>query len=142
MCHRCNYENLLTAARLDVTPNRIDVLEVIGSNTYPLSAGDIYAILQRRGAINRVTVYRILELLVKHGVVERLSSGARAFYYGLAPNEHHLPHPHFYCKRCGQMECLNPEIMGVDADSLWKTFPGRIDKVEIRVDGLCKNCMR
>ena len=78
----------------------------------------------------------------KDGIVERLSTGGRAAYYGLAPNEHHKPHPHFYCKVCGQMDCLNPESLNVDTALLWKTFPGRIDKVEVRVDGICKNCVK
>ena len=68
--------------------------------------------------------------------------GGRAFYYGLAPNEHHAPHPHFYCKSCGRMDCLSPGSLLVEADPLWKTFPGQIDKVEVRVDGICKNCLR
>lgn len=142
MCHQCDYEKLLTSAGLDATANRLDVLEVIGNNRYPLSAGDIFTTLERTGAINRVTVYRILDALVANGLVERLSTGGRSFYYGLAPNENHRPHPHFYCKRCGQMDCLNPESLPIDPDPLLKTFPGRIDKVEIRVDGVCKNCMK
>jgi len=142
MCHQCNYKNLLTSLDLEVTVNRLRVLEVIGNNSYPLSAGDIYQTLDRSSSINRVTVYRILELLVDYGLVDRLSTGGRSFYYGLAPNDYHLPHPHFYCKSCGQMDCLSPESLTIDTDSLWKTFPGKIDKVEVRVDGVCKNCMK
>ena len=142
MCHRCDYPALMTAADLESTDNRMRVLEVIGNNTYPLSAADIFKTLERSSRINRVTVYRILDLLVEHGLVERISTGGRAFYYGMAPNEHHRPHPHFYCKRCGQMDCLTPGSLSVRTDALWKTFPGRIDKVEIRIDGLCKNCMK
>jgi Fur family transcriptional regulator, ferric uptake regulator len=141
MCHQCNYESLLTTSNLEATRNRLRVLEVVGNNTYPLSAGDIYGTLERTHAINRVTVYRILDLLVDHGLVERLSTGGRAFCYGLAPNDHHRPHPHFYCKSCGRMDCLHPESLAIDTGPLSKTFPGQIDKVEIRVDGLCKNCM-
>ena len=141
MCHKCNYKDLLASADLDVTENRFRVLEVIGNNSYPLSAGDIYKTLERSGSINRVTVYRILDLLVKHGVIERISSGGRAFFYGLAPNAFHRRHAHFYCKRCGQMDCLSPESLTINSDSLWKTFPGHIDKVEVRVDGICKNCL-
>jgi Fur family ferric uptake transcriptional regulator len=141
MCHQCNYIELLKVSNLEATENRLRILEVIGNNNYPLSAGDILQTLERSGAINRVTVYRILDLLVDHGVVERLSTGGRAFYYGLSPNDFHQPHPHFYCKRCGQMDCLNPESLRIDTNPLWKTFPGRIDKVEVRVDGICKNCM-
>jgi len=140
MCHQCNYEELLSEADLEAIPNRVRVLEVVGNNRFPLSAGDIYKILERSSTINRVTVYRILDLLVEHGVVDRISTGGRASYYGLAPNRHHRPHPHFYCKSCGQMECLSPESLHLDTDPLWKTYPGRIDKVEIRIDGICKNC--
>lgn len=142
MCNQCNYENLLQATHLDATENRLRVLEVVGNNSYPLSAADIFKTLERSGTINQVTVYRILDLLVDNGLVERISTGGRAFYYGLAPNENHHPHPHFYCKRCGQMDCLNPDSLDVDTEGLWKTFPGRIDKVEVRVDGVCKNCLR
>lgn len=142
MCNQCNYVELLSVSELEASENRLRVLEVVGNNRYPLSAADIYKTLDRTGSINRVTVYRILDLLVDHGVIERLSTGGRAFHYGLAPNDHHRPHPHFYCKECGQMDCLTPESLGIDADPLQKIFPGRIDKIEVRVDGICKNCMR
>ena len=142
MCHRCNYEQLLASANLEATANRVGVLEVIGNNRFPLSAADIFQTLERSSSINRVTVYRILDLLVDSGVVERISTGGRAFYYGVAPNDHHQPHPHFYCKSCGQMDCLDPESLSVETEPLWKTFPGRIEKVEVRVDGVCKNCLK
>jgi Fur family ferric uptake transcriptional regulator len=127
---------------LEVTANRLSVLEVVGNNRFPLSAGDIFKTLERTSSINRVTVYRVLDLLVDHRVVERLSTGGRAAYYGLAPNNYHQAHPHFYCKSCGQMDCLNPESLSIETDPLRKTFPGRIDKVEVRVDGVCKNCLK
>ncbi|GAB6904294.1 conserved hypothetical protein [Desulfosarcina cetonica] len=142
MCNQCNYKSLLEAADLEATANRLDVLEVIGGNSYPLSAGDIHHTLKRRSGINRVTVYRILDLLVARGILDRISTGGRAFYYGMAPNKNHPRHPHFYCTRCGQMNCLTPDSLTVDAEALRKTFPGRIDKVEVRIDGICKNCMK
>ncbi len=140
MCPKCDYEELLSGADLETTPNRVRVLEVVGNNRVPRATDDISTILNRSSMINRVTVYRILDLLVEHGLVERISTGGRAFYYGLAPNDYHKPHPHFYCKNCGQMDCLSPESLVVDTEPLWKTFPGRIDKVEVRIDGICKNC--
>ena len=142
MCYQCNYERLLNSSELKATENRLQVLQVVGNNSYPLSADDIFKTMERNSAINRVTVYRILDLLVDHRLVDRISTGGRAFYYGLAPNRHHQPHPHFYCKECGQMDCLNPSSMSVDMATLQNTFPGQIDKIEIRVDGICKNCMK
>lgn len=140
MCSKCNYHDLLSGAKLNATDNRIDILEVVGGNSFPVSASDIYTTLARSTKINRVTVYRILDLLVDHGLVERISTGGRAFYYGLAPNSNHQPHPHFYCKECEQMLCLSPESIDINMDTLRKTFPGQISKIEVRIDGVCKNC--
>jgi len=89
-----------------------------------------------------VTVYRILELLVEKGLVDRINGGGRSYVYGLAPNANHPAHPHFYCRNCGSLECLNPESLNVDMQSMQRTFPGIIENVEVRVDGVCKNCLR
>jgi Fur family ferric uptake transcriptional regulator len=142
MCYQCDYPNLLEDSELEPTPKRLQVLEVIGSNNSPLSAQQIFETLSRTANINRVTVYRILDLLVDKGLVDRMSGGGRSFVYGLAPNDNHPAHPHFYCRYCGSLECLNPESLNVDMQSMQRTFPGIIENVEVRVDGVCKNCLR
>jgi Fur family transcriptional regulator, ferric uptake regulator len=142
MCIHCNYENILDASGLEATANRIHILETIGNNKYPLTAMDIFNVVDRTQSMNRVTVYRILDLLVEKKILERLSVGSRAAYYGLAPNKNHAPHPHFYCTKCGQMDCLNSESIDVNTESLRKTFPGEIQRIEVRVDGICKNCLK
>ena len=142
MCYQCDYPNLLEDSELEPTPKRLQVLEVIGSNNSPLSAQQIYETLSRTDNINRVTVYRILDLLVDRGLVDRISGGGRSFVYGPAPNDNHPAHPHFYCKNCGSLECLNPESLNVDMQSIQRTFPGTIENVQVRVDGVCKNCLR
>ncbi|MBW2590394.1 MAG: transcriptional repressor [Deltaproteobacteria bacterium] len=142
MCYKCNYAHLLENSGLGSTPNRLKVLEVIGNNNYPLNAGEVIDILSRSTDINRVTVYRILDLLVEKKLIDRISGGGRSFHYGLAPNEHHQPHPHFYCRECGRMECLNPESLHLDIKPLNRTFPGLIDNVQVCLDGICKNCLK
>ena len=142
MCDQCDYSELMASVGLDSTENRLRVLEVVGENAFPLAASEIFNTINRTQSINRVTVYRILDLLVEKNIVDRISTGGRAAYYGLAPNEHHKAHPHFYCKCCGQMDCLSPESLRVEFEQFKKTFPGRIDKVEMRIDGICKNCLK
>ena len=142
MCHHCNYSKLLEESGLGHTQNRHRVLEVVGNSGSPLSAQQIFDTLSRTDDINRVTVYRILDLLVEKSLVDRISGGGRSFLYGLAPNENHPPHPHFYCKSCGNLECLNPQSLSVDLQPMERTFPGMIENVAIRVDGVCKNCLR
>ncbi|MGA7276524.1 MAG: transcriptional repressor [Desulfocapsaceae bacterium] len=142
MCQNCNYKNLLERAGLDATRNRLHVLEVIGNNHYPLTAADVYKTVERSHPVNRVTVYRILDLLVQRRIVERLSTGGRAAHFGLAPNEYHQAHPHFYCTHCGQMDCLSPESLDITSENLEKTFSGEIGRIEIRVDGICRTCLK
>lgn len=129
------------AAGLNPTAHRLRILEVIGNNHTPLNAREIFDITQRSNSINRVTVYRILDSLVDSGLVQRISGG-RASFYGLAPNDHHKQHPHFFCRECGQMNCLMPHCISMDTTALERIFPGKIDNVEVRVDGICNNCLK
>ena len=141
MCYHCDYAGLLEESGLGFTLNRHHILEVIGNNSSPLSARQIFDILSRTNDINRVTVYRILDLLVEKALVDRIRGGGRSFLYGLAPNENHPAHPHFYCKSCGNLECLTPQSLSVDLQPMQRTFPGVIENVAVRVDGVCKNCL-
>jgi Fur family ferric uptake transcriptional regulator len=142
MCENCNYTNILKMAGVEATVNRVSVLETIGNNNCPLTAMDIFNVVERTLTINKVTVYRILDLLVGKNILERLSSGNRSTYFGMAPNENHISHPHFYCTTCGRMDCLNSASIAIDTEQLLKTFPGRIENIAVRVDGICKNCLK
>jgi Fur family ferric uptake transcriptional regulator len=142
VCQHCNYGELLMGRDLEPLANRLRVLEVIGGNSSPLSAQDIFTTLSRTSSINRVTVYRILDTLVDKGLVERLSAGGRSLVYGLAPNENHPAHPHFHCRSCGALQCLQPGSLTVDLRGIERSFAGEIQSVEVRVDGICKNCLR
>ena len=142
MCDQCDYFGLLENSGLSHTPNRLRVLEIIGDSPHPLSAQEIIDILNQTRCVNRVTVYRILDLCVEKRIVERISTGDRSFRYGLGPNINHQPHSHFFCTECGEMECLNPDIVNLDAESLERSFLGLIQRVEIRFDGICEDCRK
>ena len=143
MCNQCDYVNLIEHSGLGQTPNRLLVLEIIGNSPHPISAQEIIASLNLSRDVNRVTVYRILDLLVGSKLVERISAGDRSFRYGLAPNANHQPHSHFYCVECGEMECLRPDHISLDTEPLERSsFPGLIERVEVRFDGICEDCRR
>lgn len=141
MCAKCDYTTMLKSLDLEPTRNRVRILEIIGHNSSPLSADDIFNTISRNFRINRVTVYRVLKLLTENELIVQFSGG-RSFHYGLAPNENHPPHPHFFCRICGIIECLNPESLAVDSENLEHNFPGKVEKLEIRVEGICRQCLR
>ena len=142
MCDHCNYSQLMESSGLEPTANRLKVFEVIGNNNSPLNAREIFNALNRTTDINRVTIYRILKILEGKGLIRRVISGDRSHRFGMAPNAHHRPHAHFFCKRCKNLECLNPECLQLDMTLLERTFPGTIEGAQIRIDGICKNCLK
>lgn len=137
-----DYIELLETGGVENTPNRLAVLEIVGNSASPLTAQEVYETLNRHREVNRVTVYRILEILVEKELLERISGGDRAFRYGMGVLADTAHHPHFYCIRCGNMECLTSEILDLDMDAFERTFTGEVQKVEIRIDGVCKNCLK
>lgn len=141
MCSQCDYVDLLESSGLNPVSNRVRVIEIIGDSSSPLSAQEILAIFRRTQDINRVTLYRILDLLVKYGLLERMSAGDRSFRYGLAETPNHPRHPHFYCTRCGRMECLEPRNLDLDMAALAESLSSEIQRVEVRLDGICKDCL-
>jgi Fur family ferric uptake transcriptional regulator len=135
------YSTLLHDRGLSATPHRLIVLEILGNCPSPVTPQEIFATLERGHRMNKVTLYRILDLLVDNGLVERIPGADRTFRYGLAPGDHHR-HAHFFCSACGAMQCLNPDALSVDVLSFQKRFPALIKTVDIRLDGICKECLR
>ncbi len=142
MCRQCNYSDLLVRSNVTVTRHRLRVLEIIGDSPSPLSHQEIFHILRKAHSIDRVTVYRVLDLLVEKGVIERISSGDRCFRYGLAPGPNHPAHSHFFCHECGRMECLDPRALKIDLGMLEDSYPAMIQRVEVRLDGICRDCLK
>ncbi|MFW5734356.1 MAG: Fur family transcriptional regulator [Oceanidesulfovibrio sp.] len=136
--------NLLANAGIEDTPLRHLVVRLLSEAERPLAALDILERVREEHSINKVSLYRILDLLVEHGLVRRLSSPAppdRAFRYCL-PGGGQPHHCHFYCTRCRRMECLD----GSEAPVLLERLAGQSGHVvvssDIRLDGLCAECAR
>lgn len=141
MCEHCDYSSLLASAGLDTTQNRLLIIELIGNNNQPISAAEIFKTTQETRDINKVTVYRILDLLVERNLIQKIHIGGKAALYDLAPNSHHAPHPHFYCKSCGAIDCLPAEYLHINMAKMQKSFPGKIEKVEVQLEGICHKCL-
>jgi len=140
MCHECDYGALLQSVGLSGTPRRALVLETIGSHEGVLRPREILERVRRRTSMNRVTLYRILDLLVENNLVRRLSASDRTFRYGLAGNSRHPDHAHFHCLRCGLMECLDPVSVPLEVRRPRQLGASEIRRMEIRFDGLCETC--
>jgi Fur family ferric uptake transcriptional regulator len=91
--------------------------------------------------MNKVTLYRILDLLVDRRIIARLSGGDRAFRYGMGSTSQHPDHPHLLCLECGELECLGPEMIPRFKKRAVVRGKGVIRSVDVRYKGVCENCL-
>ena len=89
-----------------VTPARIRVLRLLGNTPTPLSHGEIEAALGDP-ALDRVTLYRVLDHFVECGLALKSADASRVFRFSLAPGGEHTSHVHFRCECCGGVFCLD-----------------------------------
>ena len=93
--------SLLHHADLDPTPLRIELLQVLGNAHRPLAARELLETVRQRQHINKVTLYRNLDLFAERGLISKVHAGEKdnAARYCLRHSPHEAPHVHFYCKR-------------------------------------------
>lgn len=126
------------------TPARLRVLEILLQARHALSHGEIEAQLAPEGALDRVTLYRVLDWLVERGLAHKIAGGDQVWRFNAthgagqgAEGRNSHEHAHFQCSRCGRLFCLD-EIRPVLAVSLPKGF--RCDEARLTLHGLCAEC--
>jgi Fur family ferric uptake transcriptional regulator len=130
----------LTQAGLEATDHRLRVLMAVGNTTHPSSAQEVLDAVRARSDINRVTVYRILDLLVEHEVLNRLDLGEKSRRFCLR-EAHDEGHPHFHCTRCDRYLCLHCDSLPLDHGAL-DALSLDVRHVDIRLEGLCPACRK
>ena len=123
------------------TPLRKAVFRAIGEYPRPVPAAEIMRTVRKRLSMNKVTLYRILDLLVEKGLVQRMQAGDRAFRYGMGLTREHPEHPHFICTECGDMSCLEPDLLPEVHDKASVRDTGMIKQMEVRFRGICTSCL-
>lgn len=121
------YKIRLQQAGYKLTKPRTLVLDFLAKKHKPQAAASIYQNLKNK--LDRVTVYRVLMVLEKVGLVFREQSGAEALYY-LAEKQHH----HIICSQCGYIQC-------VPCNHVFKKIKNFNQiKHQLVLTGLCKKC--
>jgi Fur family ferric uptake transcriptional regulator len=125
------------------TPARVDVLAVLLAAGEALSHHDVETRLRGRHAVDRVTLYRVLDWLVARDLAHKLAGDDRVWRFsasahhgvrGATPGEH--AHAHFRCVDCGKVVCLADA--GVPVPAVPAGY--RPDEVEVTVKGHCDRC--
>jgi Fur family ferric uptake transcriptional regulator len=118
-----------------ITPARAAVFALLRDSARALSHQEIESGLGRANALDRVTVYRVLEWLVDQGLAHKVAGLDRVWRFSIA-RETHGRHAHFQCIGCGKVVCLSD--VAPRRVALPRGF--RSERVDVTVKGRCAEC--
>jgi len=129
-------EALVRSAASRATRARVDVLAILLAARHALTHHEIERQVKRSPGMDRVTIYRVLEWLVAHGLAHRISGDDRVWRFNAA-DDARQQHAHFKCNDCGEVTCLEtaPAARNVSLPTGY-----RPQEVELTVKGLCADC--
>ncbi len=133
---------ILEKAGIEATPIRRAVLAAMAGEDRAVSAREILSAVRRDGPVNKVTVYRILDLFVDRGVALRHALEGRSQRYCLGAAHGSAFHCHVWCRRCGRMECMPDAVRELGVAAFVNRLDMDVEGVEIRIDGVCRRCRR
>jgi Fur family ferric uptake transcriptional regulator len=104
---RAGYETgdtLLTDSGLRKTIGRLKIIEVLMAEPRALTGAELIELLGR-DAMDPASVYRVLSVFTEREIVHRIDGADNVARYAL--NRGKANHPHFTCRSCGRMDCLD-----------------------------------
>ncbi|MDE6557159.1 MAG: transcriptional repressor [Duncaniella sp.] len=130
-------EKLLSRKGIAPTANRISVFRELEKCSHPVSLADLETILY---PMDKASIFRTLELFSGKDILHMIEDGSRSVKYELCHgSEHHSvadQHAHFYCEKCGVVECL-PDIE-MPKISLPEGY--EMKSINFMLKGICPRC--
>ncbi len=106
-----------------------------------VSAEEICQRLARQGRrVSRATVYRTLDLLVEHGLLQRVQLDERGGVYEVLAGR--APHAHLYCLGCGRLVDFALPVLETLPRQVQRRAGFRAEHLLLRICGYCRRCRR
>ncbi len=116
------------------------VIELLAREPCALSAVEIEDALRESGRpTGRASIYRVLDLLAEHGLVERVEVGdGQSRFERVHPSGHH--HHHLVCDRCGRLVAFDDPGLERAIDELSDRLGVTIESHDVLLRGACRRC--
>jgi len=112
------------------------LLNVFDSGMSAVLAVDLVA--QLKNEMNKTTVYRALERLESEGIVHSFVGKDGLKWYAkcsdCSSHHHNDVHPHFQCKKCDKVTCLQVEVTIPNIENY------TVENASVFLTGVCKEC--
>ena len=130
--------NLLKEHSLKHTKQRVRVLEEIALDAVAISQPELEKKLGKE--IDRVTLYRILNIYEDKGILHRIMDMNGTANYAICSSScsekhHHDEHVHFNCIQCSKIYCLEVALPNLNMPAGFKATT-----VNTTVYGICEKC--
>lgn len=129
------FSRLLREHKVSVTVPRIEIFETLLKSEKPLKNGEI---ARRTPNVDRVSVYRNLELFSRIGITETTVKGWTPLTELAEPFKVH--HHHMTCERCGRVIEIEDNVLEDVLNSIVAKYNFTLNKHLVELTGLCKDC--
>lgn len=134
--------DILEKHNIKPTPMRMLVLESLMVNNENQSLTQLTETLY---PADRITIYRTLKTFIKQGLVHSIETLKNGTVFALcsencSPQKHAHTHPHFICKECHQVTCLENQTYHLTSNTSKENYS--IDEIEVNIKGLCPTCLK
>jgi Fur family transcriptional regulator, ferric uptake regulator len=140
MSMQCDHRDQLTQKGIAPTEHRRLVYEIILKSSKALSAKAILKRVYHTSQMDRVTLYRILNLFTAKNIVKKIAPFNGAVCYEHVCDEHRPAHPHLICRRCGALECLDHMDVKRIKQHYFKNRLSGYEDIDIKLEGICGKC--
>ena len=121
---------------------RTSILDILRKVKKPIDVGEIIERLKSmKIKVDRVTVFRNINLLVKKRLIDKVEFNEGKYRYEIASLPHHH---HLVCTDCGNIDDIESESLHSEIDKISKTvnknFNFKIEEHKVEFFGKCKTC--
>lgn len=134
--------DILKRSNMSVTASRQQILHLFFDQPEgALRHSDIEKSLAH---LDRVTIYRTLQVFTEKGLIHSIPGSDGVTRYALCHHgqcqegHHHDNHVHFYCNACGNTRCLNE----VAIPQVQLPAHLQVSGIEMLINGTCEACLR
>lgn len=136
-------QKALENRRVRLTRQRRAILQVMDSAERHLDAGAILDRAQKIDSrVHRVTVYRTIDLLKRHGLIDELDllhlRGDQHYYESHGPRDH----IHVACLRCGKVREFESNLFEQLKAQIERDCNLKITVTRTEIGGYCENCRK
>ena len=134
------FKKILKSEGLKCTPQRLSVLIEIMQTDEHRECEDIYNSLKKKKqtSVSRATVYRTVDILVKHDYVRKLEFGDGKARFEFKAGLGH--HDHLICIKCGKIIEFVDEIIENRQEIIVKQLKFKLVRHIHQLFGVCSKC--